>query len=468
MNVIPFSDEGVQRYYISWSSSLGSDDGWQHDIYNQIISFNSAENINFDTGAQRYIGTGYDEAQEPVNVSINPADNNTMLSVWEDGSGSTVDIRGQMHKPDGTIIKSNWVIAGGEESQHSPNAVHLNGMFVVSFTDEAPPALTSMNEIRILNDKTGEEIGSLELSPRDEDNWWAVAASNDNNFALIVWGNGEDLYGSVIKMVSDTVLKTEQRFYFSNIDQYYYSIAWLENYSKFIAIVKVGNNSAACLIDTNGVRSSFTSITDAPITRETKLAVRWDATENKYQIVFTSGLQDLTTLLVTENFITLIQTNEQIIESNWPTTGMSCQFVKTSECVDLWSSERKILIVHNDENSNNAVYHFLTVKDLTSVNKGKISNIPDQFNLYPAYPNPFNPSVTISYSIADDMNIQLKVFNLQGELVATLVNDYKSNGEYSITWKGINDNGKQVSSGVYIIQLSAGNFIQSQKIIFQK
>lgn len=467
MNIVPFIDEGVQRYYVTWSSSSGSNDGWQHDIYNQIISFTSDGNINFDTEPQRYIGTGYDEAQEPVNVAINHADN-TMLSVWEDGSGTTVDIRGQMHKPDGTIIKSNWIIAGGAESQHSPNAVHLNGIFIVSFTDEAPPAQTSMNEIRILKDKTGEEIGSLELSPRDEDNWWAVAASNEKNVALIVWGNGESLYGTIIKANNDTVINTEQKFYFSNIDQYYYSIAWLEKFSKFIAIAKVGNNSAACLIDTNGIRSNFALITDAPITRETDLAVRWNETENEYHIIYTSGQQDITTLSVTDNSINLIQTNKSIIDTNWLTTGISCQFVKTINNSDLWNSDRKILIVYNDENSNNAIYHFITVEDLTDVNRKEVRRVPNRFVLLPAYPNPFNPSVTINYSVVSEMDIQIKIFNLRGELITTLVNGHKATGKYSIAWKGIDSNDHPVSSGVYIVRLTGGEFMQSQKIIFQK
>jgi hypothetical protein len=125
IKTLPFSENGIQKYYVTWSSSSGSDDGWQHDIYNQIIYFSPEGEIKFETEASRYIGSGNDEAQEPVNVAINP-NNNTMLSVWEDGSSSTVDIHGQMHKPDGTIVKSNWIISGGGESQHSPDVEHLD------------------------------------------------------------------------------------------------------------------------------------------------------------------------------------------------------------------------------------------------------------------------------------------------------------------------------------------------------
>jgi len=468
INILPFFDAGIQKYYVTWSSSSGSDDGWQHDVYNQIISFTSESNINFDTEAQRFVGTGYDEAQEPVNVAINHADN-TMLSVWEDGSGTTVDIRGQMHKPDNSIIKSNWIIAGGTESQHSPDVVHLNGLFIVSLTDEAPPAQTSMNEVRILNDKTGEEIGSMELSPQDEDHWWAVATSNDNNFTFIGWGNGENFYGSVIKSDSNQIIKTDQRFYISNIEQYYYNIAWLEHLSKFIAIAKVNDNSIACLIDTNGIKSAFTSVPDAPITRETDLAVRWNEDESEYLIVYTSGQQDLTLLSVSANTISFVQTNEKIlIDTNWPTTGISCQFVQTSDWSDLWYSDRKILIVHNDENSNNAIYHNITVEDLTDINSAEDELYPKEFKLYPAYPNPFNPSVKISYSISNLSDIQIHVYNLRGELITTLVNNHKSPGKYSVIWYGGDSDKNQVSSGVYIVRLTAGEFVQSQKIIFQK
>ena len=218
MNVTPIQVEGLQKYYVTWSSSAGSDDGWQHDIYNQVISITSEGEISFDTEPTRFIGTGNDEAQEPVNVAVNPSDN-TILSVWEDGSGSTVDIRGQMHTSDGTVLKSNWIISGGDDSQHSPDVVHLNGIFMVSLTDEAEPAQTSMNEVRVLDDETGEQIDSFNLSPEEEDHWWSVINSNEIDKAFVGWGNGEEFYGSVIKIKNGVISKTDQQFYISGIDQ---------------------------------------------------------------------------------------------------------------------------------------------------------------------------------------------------------------------------------------------------------
>ncbi len=468
LNIVPFIDQSIQKYYVTWSSSSGSNDGWQHDIYNQIISFSSTGEIIFDSTPHRFIGTGNDEAQEPVSVSINPK-NNTMISVWEDGSGSTVDIRGQMHKSDGTIIRENWIIAGGNDSQHSPDVVHLDGVFLVSLTDEAPPAQTSMNEIRILDDETGEQISSFELSPRNEDNWWAISTSNNKNIAFVGWGNGEDFFGSVIKINADTVLITPERFYVSNIDQYYYSVAWLEKYDKFIAVVKVNSKSVVCLIDTNGVRSNFTSIPNAPITRETELAVSWNAQENVYNIIYTSGYNNLSVLKVTNSKITLTQIISNVLENaNWPTTGIACQFVHSIEGKDLWDLDKRLFVAYNNENSNNAVYHLINIGDLTKVKSTKQNIHSEKIKLYHAYPNPFNPSVMIRYRIPMRDKVSLRIYNVQGEVIKTLKNDIMPPGEYNVVWNGENSQGAKVGSGVYIIRLISGKFVKSNKIIFQK
>jgi len=463
MNVLPFFEEGIQKYYVSWSSSSGSEDGWQHDIYNQIISFTSEGEIIFNTNARRYIGTGHDEAQEPVNIAIDPIDN-TMLSVWEDGSGTSVDIRGQLHKPDGTIIKSNWIISGGSESQHSPDVVHLNGLYLVSLTDEAPPAHTSMNEVRILDDKSGEQIGSMNLSPPEEDHWWTVAKSNNNNFAFIGWGNGDDFYGSVIKAASDTITKTNQNLYVSNIEQYHYSVAWLENLLKFMAIVKVNNNSIACLIDTNGIKSAFSLIPNAPITRETDIAVKWDEQEEKYQIMYTSGIKDLALLSVSSNTISLVKIYQSILtNTSWPTTGISCQFVHAVDGTDLWDSAGTILVVHNDENSNEAIYRTIVVEDLTDIINEKDKFHVDKFALYPAYPNPFNTTTIIRFSLPQPEKVLLKVFDLLAREVAILVDEKVDAGEHSVIF-----NSNNLPTGVYLYRIQVGTYVKTKKLIVMR
>ena len=91
--------------------------------------------------------------------------------------------------------------------------------------------------------------------------------------------------------------------------------------------------------------------------------------------------------------------------------------------------------------------------------------IPREFDLSPAYPNPFNPSTTISFDIpeAADRNTSLHIYDITGKLVETLVNGTVPVGTHTITW-----NPKNLSSGLYIVQLKVGNKTFNQKLTFLK
>lgn len=85
------------------------------------------------------------------------------------------------------------------------------------------------------------------------------------------------------------------------------------------------------------------------------------------------------------------------------------------------------------------------------------------FNLAQNYPNPFNPTTKISYSIPERSNVTLKVYNMLGQEVASLVNTTKDAGQYEL-----NFNASQLSSGLYIYKIQAGNFTQSKKMMLLK
>ncbi|MHB1688059.1 MAG: T9SS type A sorting domain-containing protein [Ignavibacteriaceae bacterium] len=79
------------------------------------------------------------------------------------------------------------------------------------------------------------------------------------------------------------------------------------------------------------------------------------------------------------------------------------------------------------------------------------------------YPNPFNPATTISYSIPVRNFVTLKVYDLFGKEVATLVNEEKNAGNYKIEF-----NGNKLSSGVYFYRIQTGNFAETKKLILLK
>jgi hypothetical protein len=90
-------------------------------------------------------------------------------------------------------------------------------------------------------------------------------------------------------------------------------------------------------------------------------------------------------------------------------------------------------------------------------------NIPNQYALYQNYPNPFNPTTSITYNLPADGPVSLKVFDVLGSEVATLVNDNQKSGVHTIPF-----NGKGLSSGIYICKITADNFNSSIKMILMK
>ena len=81
------------------------------------------------------------------------------------------------------------------------------------------------------------------------------------------------------------------------------------------------------------------------------------------------------------------------------------------------------------------------------------------------YPNPFNPTTTISWQSKIDAHQTLKVFDALGNEVATLVDEYKSAGDYS---EQVTMAKEQLSSGIYFYQLKIGNYVESKKMILMK
>jgi hypothetical protein len=99
---------------------------------------------------------------------------------------------------------------------------------------------------------------------------------------------------------------------------------------------------------------------------------------------------------------------------------------------------------------------------ITSVNDSK-NPIPHKFELAQNYPNPFNPSTTIKYSIPSESHVVLKIYDMLGREVSTLLNEEKAPGIYSVNFIAGN-----LPSGVYLYKLTAGNYTSVKKLILLK
>jgi len=84
------------------------------------------------------------------------------------------------------------------------------------------------------------------------------------------------------------------------------------------------------------------------------------------------------------------------------------------------------------------------------------------------YPNPFNPSTKINYSLKDDGRVSLQIYNIKGQLVKTLVDERKETGNYVVTWNGKDNSRKSVASGVYFYKMKTQNYNSTKKMILMK
>jgi len=94
--------------------------------------------------------------------------------------------------------------------------------------------------------------------------------------------------------------------------------------------------------------------------------------------------------------------------------------------------------------------------------------LPWAFALEPNYPNPFNPSTQIHFSLSAGVDVRLEVFNTLGRRVATLVEGFRSAGEHTVTWDGRDIHGSSVPSGVYLYRLTAGTETALRKMTLLK
>ena len=94
--------------------------------------------------------------------------------------------------------------------------------------------------------------------------------------------------------------------------------------------------------------------------------------------------------------------------------------------------------------------------------------MPEEFSISKAYPNPFNPTVNIDFSIPEESDINIQIFDLLGRNVFNHKQNFNTAGKYRFQWHGVNDLGTPIASGVYFVTIQHKANIFKQKITFLK
>lgn len=170
------------------------------------------------------------------------------------------------------------------------------------------------------------------------------------------------------------------------------------------------------------------------------------------------GLDTVEVIELTEDWSSLFAaTRYNGIFSNYYYSGEWYPFnngLATKEITDIVNFTHSIMHVAT---ANNSVYIIYSIINETN---DETSNSPESFELYQNYPNPFNPTTSIQYALSSQQFVTLKVFDVLGNEVATLVNEVKHPGIYEVEYDA-----SKVSSGVYFYQLKAGSFVETKKMI---
>ncbi|MCI0494321.1 T9SS type A sorting domain-containing protein, partial [candidate division KSB1 bacterium] len=165
------------------------------------------------------------------------------------------------------------------------------------------------------------------------------------------------------------------------------------------------------------------------------------------------------------------------IEPDWSYDGFKMVFVSDrngnqdiymAELSEEYDIIRCIQVTNDPSSDRHPVWQ--PRKNPTSVKESgqSFNALPNNFQLFQNYPNPFNSTTTIRYHLPQSGKMSLQIFDIMGRLVHTLIDDQQQAGDYQISWDGTDKNGLQVSTGVYLCQLTVDRCKLTNKLALIK
>lgn len=140
-----------------------------------------------------------------------------------------------------------------------------------------------------------------------------------------------------------------------------------------------------------------------------------------------------------------------------------CQYSDVLDALGTYHYYVKCLYPEGLSRASNTVFiHFDGVSNLDAQSPALITALKGNF------PNPFNPSTTIAFSLAEPSYVKLEIYNLKGQKVAKLMNEKLAAGTYQIPWHGVDNKGQKQGSGLYFVRLQAGNRNFTRKMMLMK
>jgi hypothetical protein len=421
---------------------------------NYVIAWQDYRNGNPDIYAQRYNPSG---TPQDLNFKVNddtgtveqyyPAigmDNSgNFIITWQDYRAGNWDIYGQKYSSTGIPIGLNFKVNddAGTRDQHSPVvAMDSSGDFVIAWQDYRDAVfylgyvwLDTRIYAQICN-SSGTPMGSnfrvgnitgvsLQESP-------AIAVGNSGSF-VITWHVNHCYYLFPAPCLANNI--------------------YAQRYS--INGTPLGSNFR--VNDDTSSSSNFLAFPAAAMDASGNFVITWRDTRNNQDV-----------------YAQRFNSSGDILGNNYIVPYRRyISFGQTYPAVDA-NTSNIYFTWQDDHRSNWDIYTKVVDWNWTEVEEEQITGLPKSFVLYQNYPNPFNPSTAIPFSVYDSqfvvhgpVHTTLKVYNILGQLVKTLVDEEKSPGNYRIIWDGKDERSNEVTSGIYFYQLKTKDFTDTRKMV---
>jgi hypothetical protein len=143
----------------------------------------------------------------------------------------------------------------------------------------------------------------------------------------------------------------------------------------------------------------------------------------------------------------------------------------TTECDEMWYDNKSIFEIPDSvyvtmpATTSGVNFNFPSA---VAEEEGQVNSRPIGFELGQNYPNPFNPTTAIAYMLRKKALVKLEIYNLLGQRVKTLADDYQSPGSYRILWDGKNQQGETVASGMYFYKLDVDGVSRTKRMVLMK
>ncbi|MDD4232084.1 MAG: C25 family cysteine peptidase [Candidatus Cloacimonetes bacterium] len=494
-------DQGTPDQHIA-EFSITVSDGEHEWISNRSLTINAPNVVITSVNYFDPNNNGIFEAGENINITLNITNNGHMAVQ----SGS---LRLILNSDDASLPLSNFTIPGISQGVNIPISFNLNIAQDAELGTTIALGIALDMGVQMINHglvipvgaiQEGFETGnfsSFAWQNSDSTPWTIV--SNERNSGLYSARSGSignnsstslsvtmDIVGegnvSFYRRVSSELDYDWLRFYIDNVEMGSWSgnVSWSQvtypvalgsrtftwTYEKDISMS--GGSDTAWIDD---IRFPMTGASDLPMAYTTTESIVFNevvpnsiTTQNL--ILRNLGTSDLSGIITIPNQFNLSNMGQDLPNSYYYviSPGVTRTFKITYEAPSSVPQISDIVLITTNDPDLTEIEIPITVQ--SSSNENLVNPVITE--LSGNFPNPFNPETNIKFSLKEAANVKLNIFNLKGQLVKSLLNTPMDAGKHQLVWDGKDNNGSNVSSGIYLYRMEAGNYASTQKMMLMK